>query len=114
MLVGEFMKIKVITLGGKVNSYESEALLEQFKSNGYDVALKDECADVVVINTCSVTSVADGKSRQHIRSAIKENPVAIVASYASQFTPAAAPDAAAGPAPIEALPAQTADKSHRW
>ena len=73
-------KIKVITLGCKVNSYESEALLEQFKSHGYEVANKDECADVVVINTCSVTSVADGKSRQHIRSAIKDNPNAIVAS----------------------------------
>ena len=73
-------KIKVITLGCKVNSYESEALLEQFKNNGYVEAKDGEIADVVVINTCSVTSVADGKSRQHIRSAIKENPNAIVAS----------------------------------
>ena len=58
--------IKVVSLGCKVNQYESEAVLEQFKENGYKAAREDEVASVVVINTCSVTSIADGKSRQKI------------------------------------------------
>ena len=71
-------KIKIVSLGCKVNQYESEAVLEQFKEEGYQLAKDDERADVVVVNTCSVTSVADSKSRQRINREIKENPGAIV------------------------------------
>lgn len=70
--------IKIVSLGCKVNQYESEAVLEQFKERGYRIAKDSEEADVVVINTCSVTSVADSKSRQRIHKEIKENPRAIV------------------------------------
>ncbi|MBE6124320.1 MAG: tRNA (N(6)-L-threonylcarbamoyladenosine(37)-C(2))-methylthiotransferase MtaB [Erysipelotrichaceae bacterium] len=70
--------VKIVSLGCKVNQYESEAVLEQFKEQGYVLAKNEEIADVVIINTCSVTSVADSKSRQRINREIKENPGAIV------------------------------------
>ena len=69
-------KFKVVTLGCKVNSYESEAVANIFESNGYVRSEKD--ADVIIINTCSVTSTSDSKSRQKIRHEIKDNPNAIV------------------------------------
>ena len=69
-------KYKIFTLGCKVNSYESEALAELLEKNGYidGREYKNEEIDAVVINTCSVTSVSDQKSRQHIRKFIKEYP----------------------------------------
>ena len=57
-----------ISLGCKVNSYESNALADQLKREGY--VLDDINPDVAFINTCSVTSTADQKSRQHIRKLI--------------------------------------------
>jgi threonylcarbamoyladenosine tRNA methylthiotransferase MtaB len=70
------MKIKIITLGCKVNMYESEYIKEAFiKSGGKIVA---ENADVVVINTCSVTNQADAKSRKMIRRSKNENKDAII------------------------------------
>ena len=70
------MKYKIISLGCKVNSYECSALASLFQREGYEEA-KGNNADVVVINTCSVTSTADQKSRQHIRKMMKEYPNAI-------------------------------------
>lgn len=70
------MKYKIISLGCKVNSYECSALASLFKKEGYFEA-KDDDADIVVINTCSVTSTADQKSRQHIRKMMKAYPKAI-------------------------------------
>ena len=58
-------KFKVVTLGCKVNSYESEAIANIFESNGY--VRNEEKPDVIIINTCSVTSTSDSKSRQKIR-----------------------------------------------
>ena len=52
------MKYKIISLGCKVNSYECSALADAFKRQGFTEANKDD-ADVVVINTCSVTATAD-------------------------------------------------------
>ena len=67
--------VKFISLGCKVNSYESNALKELFFENGF----KDESKpDIIVINTCSVTAVADQKSRQIIRREKRNNPDAIV------------------------------------
>lgn len=66
--------LKFILLGCKVNSYESAALKEQFLNNGFSD--KD---DIVVINTCSVTAVADQKSRQIIRRERRKNPNAVIA-----------------------------------
>lgn len=68
------------TLGCKVNSYETEAIWQLFKTNGYHrVDFEQDTADVYVINTCTVTNTGDKKSRQVIRRAIRRNPEAIVA-----------------------------------
>lgn len=72
------MKVKFITLGCKTNFYESQALGEMFKAAGYTV-IKSGKADVVVINTCAVTSMGAQKSRQQIHKAKKENPQAVIA-----------------------------------
>ena len=66
------------TLGCKVNQYETEAMLELFKNAGYSEADFDDFADVYVINTCTVTSMSDRKSRQMIRRAKRLNPDAYV------------------------------------
>ena len=67
--------LKFISLGCKVNSYETNALKELFLKNGIK---ENDKQDIVVINTCSVTSVADQKSRQHIRKFQKLYPNAII------------------------------------
>ncbi|GAA4706121.1 tRNA (N(6)-L-threonylcarbamoyladenosine(37)-C(2))-methylthiotransferase MtaB [Brevibacillus fulvus] len=68
------------TLGCKVNSYETEAIWQLFKNNGYQrVDFESDSADVYVINTCTVTNTGDKKSRQVIRRAIRHNPDAIIA-----------------------------------
>lgn len=67
------------TLGCKVNQYETEAISEIFRNNGYKVVDFDDFADVYVINTCTVTNLSDRKSRQIIRRARKANESAVVA-----------------------------------
>lgn len=66
------------TLGCKVNHYETQAMTELFQARGYTVADFPAPADIYVINTCTVTSMSDRKSRQMIRRARKANPQAIV------------------------------------
>ncbi|GAA3716855.1 tRNA (N(6)-L-threonylcarbamoyladenosine(37)-C(2))-methylthiotransferase MtaB [Salinicoccus jeotgali] len=66
------------TLGCKVNHYETEAMWQLFKNEGYDRVDFDQNADVFVINTCTVTNTGDKKSRQVIRRAIRKNPDAVV------------------------------------
>ena len=66
----------IYTLGCKVNSYESEAIREMMINDGY--VYSEENVDVMFINTCSVTSVSDQKSRQRIRSFVKKYPSAII------------------------------------
>lgn len=73
------MKVALYTLGCRVNSYESEAMAEQFIKEGYDVVDFSEFADVYVINTCTVTNMGDKKSRQMIGRARRLNPEAIIA-----------------------------------
>lgn len=72
------MTFKIITLGCKVNTYESEVMQEKLIKAGYEVALEGSYADIVIINTCSVTNMADSKSRKLIRHAKRENNNAIV------------------------------------
>ncbi len=72
------MKVKFITLGCKTNFYESQALGEMFKANGYTVVEKG-VADVYIVNTCAVTSMGAQKSRQQVHRIKKQNPDAIVA-----------------------------------
>lgn len=70
------MNYLVETLGCKVNTYESEALKSLLDLEGYK--LNKDCPDIIVINTCSVTSVSDQKCRQKIRSLIRQFPKAIM------------------------------------
>ncbi|WP_211745502.1 tRNA (N(6)-L-threonylcarbamoyladenosine(37)-C(2))-methylthiotransferase MtaB [Paenibacillus sp. Marseille-Q4541] len=68
------------TLGCKVNFYDTEAIWQQFKDEGYDqVDFDSQTADVYLINTCTVTNTGDKKSRQIIRRAVRRNPDAIIA-----------------------------------
>lgn len=67
----------IITLGCKVNQYESEAVEEIFQSRGYEKKLNN--ADIYVINTCTVTNMSDRKSRQMISRARRDNPEAVIA-----------------------------------
>ena len=72
------MKVAFHTLGCKVNHYETEAIKEAFVSRGAEITGEDDAADVYIINTCTVTNIADRKSRQFIRRAKKTNPDALV------------------------------------
>lgn len=80
--------ISTLTLGCKVNQYETEAIEKLFADRGY-IITDDEKADIYLINTCTVTSLSDKKSRQYIRRAKKINPEAIVvvAGCYSQVSP---------------------------
>lgn len=64
----------ITTLGCKVNRYESDKIRELLLSAGFDEAGEDEPADLHVVNTCTVTHIADRKSRQKLRQAIRLNP----------------------------------------
>lgn len=66
------------TLGCKVNQYETQRILESFEEAGFAIVPFDAEADVYVINTCSVTSIAESKSRYTIRKATRSNPAAKV------------------------------------
>ena len=80
------MKVAFYTLGCKVNQYETQAVAESFKRSGFELVTdaknvddaNDVFADVYVVNTCSVTNMADRKSRQYVRKAKKLNPNAVV------------------------------------
>ena len=65
-------------LGCKVNSYETEAMQQLLEEAGYEIVSFHEKADVYIINTCTVTNLADRKSRQMLHKAKKENPDSIV------------------------------------
>ncbi len=68
----------VLSLGCKVNTYESEYVINELKKAGYVIKDFDEICDVYIINTCTVTNNSDAKSRKMIRQAIKRNPNACV------------------------------------
>lgn len=70
------MDFKIYTLGCKVNAYESEMMKEKLLGHGYTI--NDIDPDIIIINTCSVTNVADQKSRKMVRHFKKEHPNAIV------------------------------------
>lgn len=71
-------KVALHNLGCKVNSYETEAMQEMLENAGYEIVPFKEGADIYVINTCTVTNIADRKSRQMLHRARKMNPDAIV------------------------------------
>ena len=65
-------------LGCKVNAYEGEAMRQLLEEAGYEIVPFREKADVYIVNTCSVTNIADRKSRQMLHRARKQNPEAVV------------------------------------
>lgn len=73
------MKVAFHTLGCKVNQYETESMRQQFVKAGFESVDENDFADVYVINTCTVTNLADRKSRQYIRRMKKGNPNAVIA-----------------------------------
>ncbi len=82
---GRKLMIGIKTLGCKVNQYESQGLKEKFETLGYEIVEDTEFADVYVINTCTVTGLADRKSRQYIRRVKRINPdcvTAVIGCYA--------------------------------
>ena len=71
-------KVALHNLGCKVNAYETEAMQEMLEQNGYEIVPFKEGADIYIINTCTVTNMADRKSRQMLHRAKKMNPNALV------------------------------------
>ena len=70
------IKVRTITLGCKVNAYESEYILSSFKKKGYEIS--NDNADIYIINTCSVTNTSDAKSRKVINKIVRENKDSII------------------------------------
>lgn len=80
------MKFSIVTLGCKVNEYESQFYAGQLKDAGFEMS--DDHADAIIINTCTVTNTAAAKSRKKIHKAKKENPdalICVVGCYAQQL-----------------------------
>ena len=71
-------KAALHNLGCKVNAYETEAMQQLLEEAGYEIVPFNQAADVYIINTCSVTNIADRKSRQMLHRAKKLNPSAVV------------------------------------
>lgn len=78
-LYGREKKVAMVTLGCRVNQYETEAMTEKFIDAGYELVNFEQYADVYVINTCTVTNMGDKKSRQMIHRAKRKNSHAIIA-----------------------------------
>ena len=74
------MKVAICTLGCKVNQYETQALEQELLHRGHTLVDFEETADAYVVNTCSVTTVSDKKSRQMLRQAQRRNPSAVIAA----------------------------------
>ena len=68
----------ILTLGCKVNTYESEYVINKLKENNYEIKSFNDICDVYIINTCTVTNTSDSKSKKMINNAIKKNPDACV------------------------------------
>ena len=70
--------VGILTLGCKVNQYESEAIAERLALQGFEIKPSNEECDAYIINTCTVTAESDRKARQFIRRAISKNPAAYI------------------------------------
>lgn len=68
------MKVKLYTLGCKVNQYETEEITEQLIKNGYEITISDSDADIFIVNSCTVTAESDRKTRQLVRRLKRNNP----------------------------------------
>ena len=81
------MKLKTVTLGCKVNQYETEYICEGLMGIGFEEAEESSPADLCVVNTCTVTSEGDSKSRQLIRRLARDNPgskIVVMGCYATR------------------------------
>lgn len=90
-------KAAFLSLGCKVNSYETEAMRNMFEAAGYEIVDFKDIADVYIVNTCTVTNIADRKSRQMLHQAKSRNPRAVIAAvgcYVQAAEEALAADAA--------------------
>ena len=80
-------KLKTVTLGCKVNQYETQLVREGLLKSGYEYAEDDQTADLCVVNTCTVTAEGDSKSRQVIRRLNRQNPdarIVVMGCYATR------------------------------
>ena len=78
---------RLVTLGCKVNQYETQYVKEMLEVNGYREAAAGEAADLCVVNTCTVTHEGDAKSRQLVRRLHEDNPqaaIAVMGCYATR------------------------------
>src|SRR5919204_6944936 len=78
---------RLVTLGCKVNQYETQYVKEALEINGYREALPEEAADLCVVNTCTVTAEGDAKSRQLVRRLHQANPraeIVVMGCYAAR------------------------------
>ena len=117
------MKFSFYTLGCKTNQYETQAMEQLLRSRGHEIGRFEEACDGYIINTCSVTAVADKKNRAVIRRCRRERPCAVIAVCGcyTQHDPAAAEklgvDVIGGSAQREAfidmVIATAADRQHR-
>ncbi len=78
MFFGDTMKVFFHTLGCKVNQYETQEMREQLKKNGYEITDDENAANIFVINSCTVTSESDRKTRQCVRHYKKKHPESTV------------------------------------
>lgn len=76
--IDETKRIAFCTLGCKVNQYETNAMMQEFTKNGYNIVEFEEEAEIYVVNTCTVTNMADKKSRQMLRKVKEINPNSIL------------------------------------
>ena len=81
------MKLRTVTLGCKVNQYETEYVREGLLGIGYEDAQDDDAAELCIVNTCTVTNEGDAKSRQTIRRLARRNPgakIVVMGCYATR------------------------------
>jgi threonylcarbamoyladenosine tRNA methylthiotransferase MtaB len=71
-------KVAITTLGCKLNQYDSEVILSQFRADGYEISDDSSNADICVVNSCAVTASAERKTRSLLRSLHRRNPHAVV------------------------------------
>ncbi len=86
------IKASILTLGCRVNQYESDAIMQELAKYGVTICQNDEICDIYIINTCTVTAESDRKSRQFIRRCASKNPnaIIIVTGCYSQINPSEA------------------------
>ena len=77
------MKFNIITLGCKVNAYESEIIKEKMLNSDF-IEVDEEEADIIIINTCSVTNMADNKSKKQVRHAKRLGKIIVVCGCSSE------------------------------